>query len=141
MSLFDQNIHWDYPPDQLSAVIPQLVDQLLLRGYRVTHALQPDGSHLVSISRGGFWAGCIGMSTTLNLIFRSEGQGILMQTDVGLFRKQALPTAVTFLLFWPVAVTQTWGIIKQSRLDQEITDLCGSLFRQTEHAETTNNPL
>jgi hypothetical protein len=36
-----------------------------------------------------------------------------------LLESQGISAAVSMLAFWPVLVTQTWGLVKQSKLDEE----------------------
>ena len=39
--------------------------------------------------------------------------------DVGVFGKQALPTAISTLVFWPVLIPQIYGLVQQNELDKE----------------------
>jgi hypothetical protein len=38
---------------------------------------------------------------------------------VGIFGQQAIPTAITLLVFWPVIIAQVWNMAQESNLDEE----------------------
>jgi hypothetical protein len=53
---------------------------------------------------------------------------------VGILGQQALPTVITMLVFWPVLVTQIWGAVKASKVDDEALSVVEAGLAQTEPA-------
>ncbi|MFZ4520467.1 MAG: zinc-ribbon domain-containing protein [Bacteroidales bacterium] len=43
---------------------------------------------------------------------------------------EAIPTMISMLFFWPVLVTQLWGIIQQSNLDEKAIVVAEESIRQ-----------
>ena len=43
---------------------------------------------------------------------------------------EAIPTIISMLFFWPVLVTQLWGIIQQSNLDEKAIVVAEESIRQ-----------
>jgi hypothetical protein len=37
----------------------------------------------------------------------------------GIFGQQAIPTAITLLVFWPVIIAQVWNMAQEANLDEE----------------------
>lgn len=63
------------------------------------------------------------MKTALKITLRQESGHIQAEAGVGIFGQQAIPTIISMLFFWPVLVTQIWGMIKQSSLDDHAMEL------------------
>jgi hypothetical protein len=42
-----------------------------------------------------------------------------VDAGVGIFGQQAIPTAITLLVFWPVLIAQVWNMAHESHLDDE----------------------
>jgi hypothetical protein len=74
---------------------------------------------MVSITRGGFFRTVLGQKTALNVSIWSAGDGTNVDADIGLFKSQAVPTLITVFIFWPVILGQIWGLVKESKLDDE----------------------
>jgi hypothetical protein len=87
--------------------------------YEVTEAHIPTGGVQVSIRRGGTFKAIIGLKTALNIKIVPEANGTRVEAGVGIFGQQAIPTAITLLVFWPVLVAQVWNMAQESKLDEE----------------------
>jgi hypothetical protein len=59
------------------------------------------------------------MKTALKVTLIPSATGISFDASVGIFGQQALPTIISMLFFWPVIITQIWGLIEQSKLDDK----------------------
>ena len=46
-----------------------------------------------------------------------QTDGVLFDANVGIYGQQAIPTVISMLFFWPVLITQIWGLVEQSSLD------------------------
>jgi hypothetical protein len=61
----------------------------------------------------------IGMKTALNIKIEPVANGTTVDAGVGIFGQQAIPTAITLLVFWPVIIAQVWNMAHESKLDEE----------------------
>jgi hypothetical protein len=73
----------------------------------------------IGIHKGGAFQAIIGMKTALRIRIQSVEGGTQIEAGIGLLESQGISTAVSMLAFWPVLVTQTWGLVRQSKLDEE----------------------
>lgn len=44
---------------------------------------------------------------------------VYFDASVGIFGQQAIPTVISMFFFWPVLITQIWGMVEQSNLDDK----------------------
>jgi hypothetical protein len=59
------------------------------------------------------------MKTALNIKIEPEANGTRVEAGVGIFGQQAIPTAITLLIFWPVIIAQVWNMAQEAKLDEE----------------------
>jgi hypothetical protein len=59
------------------------------------------------------------MKTALNVRIEPVANGTKVEAGVGIFGQQAIPTAVTLLVFWPVILAQVWNMAQEAKLDEE----------------------
>lgn len=88
-------------------------------GYEITGQPTANKGWHISLSKGDTFEAIMGTKTALNIELEPVAGGVMARAGVGLFGLQAIPTAISFLVFWPVRVTQIWGLIEQSRLDDQ----------------------
>ena len=74
----------------------------------------------VSIRKGGTFKAIIGMKTALNIKIEPVANGTTVDAGVGTFGQQAVPTAITLLIFWPVIIAQVWNMAQEAKLDEEL---------------------
>lgn len=92
--------------------------------YEVDSSLLEDREGwMVSITRGGFFRTVLGQKTALNVSIWSTADGTNLDADIGLFKSQAIPTLITVFIFWPVILGQIWGLVKESKLDDEAIEV------------------
>jgi hypothetical protein len=58
----------------------------------------------------------LGLKTALRLRIETVGGATRIDAGIGLLESQAVPTAVTMLVFWPALVTQSWGLVPINRI-------------------------
>lgn len=92
------------------------------KGYQVKVMPQTNGC-MLSISKGGAFKKAMGMQMALNIEITVFQNGIDVSAKVGIFGQQAIATAVSMLVAWPVLITQTVGMIQQSSLDDEAVNV------------------
>jgi hypothetical protein len=59
------------------------------------------------------------MKTALNIKIEPVANGTTIEAGVGIFGQQAIPTAITLLVFWPVILAQVWNMAQEAKLDEE----------------------
>lgn len=52
--------------------------------------------------------------------------------------RQAIPTIISMLFFWPVLITQIWGIVQQSKLDDKALEIAEEVLKNRDSFTTLN---
>lgn len=103
------------------SLIPQIAEHIQKDfekdGFEVSKDTLCTGGCDISISKGGLFKAVIGMKTALKVTLLPQGNNISFEAGVGIWGQQAVPTIISMLFFWPVLLTQLWGLVKQSQLD------------------------
>lgn len=132
-----------YGPQSL---IPQIAERIQEEfqneGYTVKAEPLIGRGYDLSITKGGMFKAVLGMKTALKVTLLSQESNILFEAGVGIWGQQAIPTVISMLFFWPVLITQIWGIVEQSKLDDKALEIAQDVIimnggRQNE--KTQNN--
>lgn len=103
------------------SLIPQIAEHIQKDfgkdGFEVSIDTLCSGGCDISISKGGLFKAVLGMKTALKVTLLPQGNNISFEAGVGIWGQQAIPTIISMLFFWPVLLTQLWGLVKQSQLD------------------------
>lgn len=104
-----------------SSLIPTIAqriqEEFLNDGYEVVADPLSSGGCDISITKGGVFKAVLGMKSALKVTLIPSGNNINFEAGVGIWGQQAIPTVISMLFFWPVLVTQIWGMVEQSKLD------------------------
>ena len=119
MGTFSSSRTVPYRVEDLSAVAQDVMDHFEQQGFEVSETHIPAGGVQVSIRKGGTFKAIIGMRSALNIKIEPAANGTRVEAGVGIFGQQAIPTAITLLVFWPVVVAQVWNMAQESKLDEE----------------------
>jgi hypothetical protein len=119
MGTFNSSKTVPYVVGDLAPVAQEVMDHFEQQDYEVTVTNIPTGGVQVSIRRGGTFKAIIGMKTALNIKIEPVANGTTIEAGVGIFGQQAIPTAITLLVFWPVILTQVWNMAQEAKLDEE----------------------
>jgi hypothetical protein len=119
MGTFNSSKTVPYHVEDLSPVAQDVMRHFEQQDYEVTVTNIPTGGVQVSIRRGGTFKAIIGMKTALNIKIEPVANGTTVEAGVGIFGQQAIPTAITLLVFWPVILAQVWNMAQESKLDEE----------------------
>ena len=93
-------------------------------GYEVAMDALSSGGYDISITKGGVFKAILGMKTALKInLTPTSSKSIAFEAGVGIWGQQAIPTAISMLFFWPVLITQIWGLIQQSNLDDKAAEI------------------
>ena len=136
MGVFNTTRQFILPQEKIAAVANDVIDQLRAQGYEVEGQALAGGGWDISVTRGGMFKAVLGLKTALklNLSPRAAGQ-VFAEASVGIFGQQAIPTVLMLFVAWPVLLTQIWGLIQQSKLDDTVMELiAGSIRRQCPEA-------
>jgi hypothetical protein len=119
MGTFNSSKTFPYVVEDLAPVAQDVMDHFEQQDYEVIETNIPTGGVQVSIRRGGTFKAIIGMKTALNIKIESVANGTTVDAGVGIFGQQAIPTAITLLVFWPVVIAQVWNMAQEANLDEE----------------------
>jgi hypothetical protein len=119
MGTFNSSKTFPYFVEDLAPVAQDVMDHFEKQDFEVTETNIPTGGTQVSIRRGGTFKAIIGMKSALNIKIEPVSNGTTVEAGVGIFGQQAIPTAITLLVFWPVIIAQVWNMAQEAKLDEE----------------------
>ena len=103
------------------ALIPAIAEQICREfqndGYDVQNDSLLSGGSDISITKGGTFAAILGTRTALKITLIPKDNAIAFEAGVGIFGQRIVPTVVMLFIGWPILLTQIWGIVTQSQLD------------------------
>ena len=134
MGFSSSKIFWT-APEMIPMISSEVAESLKGEGYEVSIEELAGGNVEISICKGGFFKSIIGMKTALKITFTAMETKFKVDCTVGIFGQQAVPTAISMLLFSPVLFTQIWGLVQQSKLDDHVLDLVEESISR--HSATT----
>jgi len=105
---------------ETSILVDGLKSHFQAQGYEVTSEPMVAGGWYVSLSKGGTFKSVLGLKTSLNVELVNYNDSITATAKVGIFGQQLLPSIITYFVAWPVIITQIWGLVQQSKLDDEV---------------------
>ena len=123
MGTFNSSKTFPYFVDDIAPVAQDVMDHFEEQDFEVTETNISTGGVQVSIRKGGTFKAIIGMKTALNIKIEPVANGTTVDAGVGIFGQQAVPTAITLLVFWPVIIAQVWNMAKEADLDEEALDV------------------
>ena len=110
-----------------STLIPTIAKRIKqdfeAEGYNVSMESLSSGGYDISITKGGLFKAVLGMKTALKVTLLPVEGNIQFEAGVGIWGQQAIPTVISMLFFWPVIITQIWGMVTQSKLDDKALEI------------------
>ena len=58
----------------------------------------------------------------------------MFNAGIGIFGQQVIPTLVMIFVAWPVLLTQIWGLVQQSKLDDKALAIAEDVVRNSSSA-------
>ena len=110
-------------PDRIPEMARTLEISLQQEGYETRSDTLLGGDVIVSLTKGGLFKAVVGMKTALKVELRADSGNVLAKTSVGIWGHQIVPTVIMLLWFWPVLITQIWGLVQQSNLDARVMEI------------------
>ena len=92
-------------------------------GYEVKLDSLNSGAYDISVTKGGVFKAVLGMRTALHITLVPQGNDVAFEGSVGIFGQQAIPTVISMFFFWPVLITQIWGLVTQAKLDDKALEI------------------
>lgn len=120
-----------------ASMIPEIAtairDDFAKEGYEVSMDALSSGGYDISITKGGLFKAVLGMKTALKITLIPFDGKIRFEAGVGIFGQQAIPTVISMFFFWPVLLTQIWGLIAQSKLDDRALQTAQDVIAQSSY--------
>lgn len=107
----------------IPTIANRIQEEFQNEGYEVAMDTLSSGGYDISITKGGIFKAVLGMKTALKVTLLPQGSNIHFEAGVGIWGQQAIPTVISMLFFWPVLITQIWGMVEQSKLDDKALDI------------------
>ena len=109
-------------PSLIPAIVHDIANVFAMDGYEVKYENlnNCDGGCDMSLSKGGLFRTVLGLKTALKVKIIPGNKSIMIDAGIGIFGQQVIPTIITMFIFWPVILSQLWGIVKQSQLDDRV---------------------
>ena len=104
-------------PLQIDAIADAIRADFESDGFEVNIDTLMSGGKDISITKGNLFKAVLGMRSALKVTLTPQTDSVLFEANVGIYGQQAIPTIISMFFFWPVLITQIWGLVQQSSLD------------------------
>lgn len=128
MGLFNTKAILNGDPAMISKVADRICREFHEDGYEGFRDHLANGSVDISLTKGSFFKSVLGMDTALKIKLTPQDDAIAFDAGVGVFGKEVIPTVVSLFFLWPVLVTQIWGLVKQSKLDDRALEIANEFI-------------
>ena len=110
-----------------ASLIPEIAVQIkyafVRDGYEVRYEALSSGGYDISITKGGFFKTVLGMKTALKVSLLPGDGDIMFEAGIGIWGQQVIPLVISMFFFWPVLLTQSWGLAQQAKLDDKALEI------------------
>lgn len=131
MAAFNTNKLILTPSSLIPAMGERISQSFVNEGFEVTSSPLSNGGYDVSITKGGMFKAVLGMKTALKVSLTPQSGNVYFDASVGIFGQQAIPTVISMFFFWPVLITQIWGMVEQSNLDDKALAIAEEVARNS----------
>ncbi len=114
----------------IPTIASRIEDEFINDGYKVAMDALSSGGYDISITKGNIFKAVLGMKTALKVTLLPQGNNIHFEAGVGIWGQQAIPTVISMLFFWPVLITQIWGMVTQAKLDDKALEIANDTIMQ-----------
>lgn len=115
-------------PSYIPEIADRICQEFSLEGYEIHRENLLSGGVDISITKGGIFKAVLGMKTALKITMVPTGSDINFEAGIGIFGQQIVPTLIMLFITWPVLITQIWGLVKQSKLDDKALRIAQSVI-------------
>lgn len=128
-------------PALIPAIAEQITRDFQAEGYEAISETLTSGGAEVSVSKGGMFKSVVGMKTALKISLTPQNGSIVFDAGVGIFGRQLVPTLVMWYVGWPILLTQIWGLIQQSKLDDKALTIAEKVIADSGETANEDTPL
>lgn len=115
-------------PSLIPAMSDKITEHFKSQGYEVDVQVSDLGTYDISLTKGGVFKAVLGLKTALKVTLKPESDRVTFDAGIGIFGQQLIPTLVMYFVAWPVLLTQLWGMVQQSNLDDTALMLAESVI-------------
>ena len=126
-------------PSQINSIAETIQKDFELDGFEVNVDTLMSGGKDISITKGNLFKAVLGMRSALKVTLIPQTDGILFDANVGIYGQQAIPTVISMLFFWPVLITQIWGMVEQSKLDDKALEIAQDVICMNNHVGSSHS--
>lgn len=116
-------------PSLIPTIASRIESSFAAEGYTVNNMSLMSGVADISITKGGIFKAVLGMKTALKVTLKPQSGGIMFDAGIGIFGQQVIPTLIMMFVAWPVLLTQIWGLVQQSKLDEKALAIAEDVVR------------
>lgn len=119
MGAFNTKTILNANPSLIAAIAERICQEFAADGYEIKREDLISGGADISVAKGNLFKAALGMKTALKITLIPLNNAISFEAGVGIFGQQAIPTIIMWFFAWPVLITQIWGLVQQSKLDDK----------------------
>lgn len=127
-------------PSLIPAMANKITDYFKSQGYEVDVQVSDLGTYDISLTKGGMFKAVLGLKTALKVTLKSELDKVSFDAGIGIFGQQLIPALIMYFVAWPVLLTQIWGMVQQSNLDDTALMLAESVIPSNSTLDRTVEP-
>lgn len=111
------------PASQIPQIAEAIRKDFEMDDFEVNIDTLVSGGRDISVTKGNLFKAVLGMRSALKITLTPQSDGVFFDANVGIYGQQAIPTVISMLFFWPVLITQIWGLVEQSKLDDRALEV------------------
>ena len=119
----------------LAPVAQAVASHFQAKGFEVKSQRTDKGWH-VSVSKADTFKVVMGTKTALNVELEPKGDGTEISAGIGVFGQQS--GGLGSIMAGPLMITQLWGMVQQSKLDDEALAVAEKALHETKSAGATS---
>lgn len=128
-------------PNLIPTIAERICAEFAAEGYATKRDNLISGGIEIFLSKGGVFKEVLGMRTALLVTLIPNENSISFEAGIGIFGQQFVPTIISMLFAWPVLLTQMWGLVQQSKLDEMALSIAKSYISEMDTTSYNNNSL
>ena len=116
-------------PSLIPAIAEQIRTEFMAEQFEVQIDNLLSGGVDISISKGNLFKAVLGLKSALKVSLIPKDNAIAFEAGIGI---------ISMLFFWPVLITQIWGMVQQSKLDDKALEIAEEVLRNRNSFTTLN---
>lgn len=137
MGTFNTHKIIDAEPSLIPAMANKITEHFKSQGYDVDVQASDLETYDISLTKGGMFKAVLGLKTALKVTLKPESDRVAFYAGIGIFGQQLIPALIMYFVAWPVLLTQLWGMVQQSNLDDTALFLAESVIPLSPQKEPT----